>query len=248
MPKQQILAPHRHPMDGVVEDIACLPSAPAQQDDLYMIVQRSPAGGPGTRYIEVLTPAFSSVKDVFDASLSWHVDCGLSFHAANSVMTIFGLFHLRGKTVAVIADGAQQTDKIVSATSPYFIQLDRPARNVIVGLPMRSEILDLPRNMSTQEGSTVGRERGVREVNVHLLNCGGGSIGTVTKAGIVLPQERLLDTGDKPMGAPVELFHGLKRITVECEIGEEVRVQIVNDDAMPCQVMGISPYIEIEEI
>lgn len=54
---QQILAWHRHPTDGVVEDLAVVPSPDGRQDQLWITVQRT-AGGQRRRRLELLAPPF----------------------------------------------------------------------------------------------------------------------------------------------------------------------------------------------
>ena len=88
--EQQILAWHRHPTDGVVEDLAVIPSPDGRQDQLWITVQRSANGG-SRRRLEVLAPPFhpDSSSDrqglaYLDAAASWdgRVNTSLAIGAA----------------------------------------------------------------------------------------------------------------------------------------------------------------------
>ena len=56
-----------------------------------------------------------------------------------------------------------------------------------------------------------------------------------------------MQTGAKSYHSPIELISGLLRMEVECEIADEVQLFILNDDAMPCSILGLSPRLQLEE-
>lgn len=242
MEKQKVLAVHHHPMvNAFVEDVACIPGA--GKDDVYMIVRRT-INGQQRRYIELLNTFFEPADaNNPTASGAWYVDCGLGAVFPNPVTIVGGLSHLELQQVALFVDGAMQDRKTVSAGS---VVLDRPGRQVLVGLPLRSYLLDLPRNVTTQTGPSTGLEKGVHEVNLFVNFTGGGEIGTKPKEG-ELPTEPIVQTGAKSYHTPIKLISGLLRMEVECEIGDEVQLFILNDDAMPCSILGLSPRLQLEE-
>lgn len=249
MERQKVLAAHRHPLvNGAVEDVAVIPGAVgARGDEVYFIVRRT-ISGVTRRYIEVMAPYFEPAAPAVPggeqtAVGAWYVDCGLASDFPSAVTVVGGLSHLEGQEVAIFADGAMQSRKVVVGGQ---ITLDRPAKLVTVGLPIRAELLDLPRNVATAGGPTTGQEKAAREVNLHVQDCAGGLIGTLPKTG-ELPMEEIVETGGKAYHTPIILVNGLLRKMVECDIEEEVQLRIINDDPMPCTILGFSPRIEIEE-
>jgi len=242
MEKQKVLAMHHHPMvNAIVEDIAAIPGA--GEDQVYMVVRRH-INGQDLRYLEQLQPFFKP-KDLNlpTAEGAWFVDSGLTGSFAVPSLTVFGLEHLEGQQVAVLADGAMQSPKVVLSGR---IGLDRRATNVIVGLPKISYLLDLPRDVTTQGGPTIGQEKATRELNLYLDLTGGGRVGSKPKEG-ELPTEPINETGDKAYHTPIDLISGLRRMVVESDIQEEVQLFVLCEDALPCSILGLSPRLQVEE-
>jgi hypothetical protein len=242
MEKQKVLAIHHHPMvNAIVEDIAAIPGA--GEDQVYMVVRRN-IMGTQLRYLEQLQPFFRPQDlNLPTAEGAWFVDCGLAGSFAVPSTTVSGLDHLNGQQVAVLADGAMQSPKTVLSGR---IGLDRPARNVIVGLPKIAYLLDLPRDVSTQGGPTIGQEKAIREINLYLDLTAGGRVGAKPKEG-QLPTEPINETGDKAYHTPIDLISGLRRMEVECDIQEEVQLFVLCEDALPCSILGLSPRLQVEE-
>jgi hypothetical protein len=126
------------------------------------------------------------------------------------------------------------------------IVLERPASRVVIGIPMMSYLLDLPRNLQTQAGITTGQAKSVHEINLHVDLTGGGRVGSMPKEG-QLPTEPINETGDKAYHTPIDLISGLRRMQVETDIQDEVQLFVINDDALPCTILGISPRVQVEE-
>ena len=154
MEKQKVLAMHHHPMaNAVIEDVACIPGA--GEDQVYMVVRRNIQGGQ-FRYIEQLQPFFRA-KDLNlpTADGAWFLDCALSgeFDAPET-----NLDRARASQRAAdrVADGAMQSRHAVVNGG---IVLERPASRVVMGFPMISYLLDLPRNLQTQAGITTGQAK-----------------------------------------------------------------------------------------
>lgn len=239
MPKQQVAAFARHPMtNGFVEDCAVIPSTAVGIDEVYFIVRRT-INGVTKRYVEQLGPFFKPLDKVNPtAEGAWYLDCAL-YRDGAPVSTITALIHLEGQEVGVFADGAMQTRKTVAGGA---ITLDRPSRKVLVGIPKRARILDLPRNVNTQAGPTTALDKAVSEGVVHLKFAGGGTLSA--NGG---EAEQIIETGDLGYGEPVRLFSGVKKIPIEAELRPEARLELINDDAMPCTVLGLSPRLRIDE-
>jgi hypothetical protein len=239
MPKQQMLAFHRHPRSNAYfEDIAIIPAAAGGVDEVYFIVRRT-IGGQTKRYIEQLGAFFEPEdQDNPTAIGAWFLDCALRYQGAEKKI-FTGLEHLAGETVGVFADGAMQSDKTVSATGS--VTIDRAAADVLIGIKVRSRILDLPRNITTAEGSTKDKEKAILEGVFDFLYTGGGQVRANEGE-----YETILETGTKKYGAPIALFSGTKKIPVEMEFALDAQLELVNDDAMPSTVLGMSPRLNVE--
>lgn len=241
MPKQQIIAFHRHPMaNAFVEDTTVIPSTGTGLDQVYFIVRRT-INGATKRYVERLQEYFAPVNPDPAAATAigaWFLDCALRYQGAPATV-IAGLGYLEGQVVGVFADGGMQTRKTVVGGS---ITLDRAASDVLVGLPIVARLQDLPRNLNSQAGPTDGQDKTISEGYLNVLYCGGGVLSVNDG-----PGENIIETGQDNYGAPPPLFTGDKRIPIEGELRVEAQMQLINDDAMPCTVLGMSPRLRVEE-
>jgi len=239
MPKQQIAAFSRHPRtNAFFEDVEVLPSTATGVDEVYFIVRRT-IDGATARYVEQLGPFFEPQDEgAPTAEGAWFLDCALR-SVGEPIKVITSLEHLEGQEVGVFADGRMQKPKtVVNGT----ITLDRKSRDRLVGIPLRARIKDLPRNLSSDKGPTDGDVKSVHEALLILEATGGGTVSV--NGG---PPEPVFETGDAAPGQPIALFSGATRRFVEGDFGEDVALELVNDDAMPCTVLAMSPRIEIEE-
>ncbi len=239
MPKQQVVAFHRHPrVNAIFEDVAVIPSTAGGRDEVYFIVQRQ-INGQTRRFVEQLADFFEPQDpDSPTAEGAWLLDCALQY-SGPKVSQITNLAHLEGQEVGVFASGLMQGRKIVAGGA---INLDRASGDVLVGLPIRAELTDLPRNLQTQAGPTTGKEKTIAQGIFYFKESAGG---VVTCNGG--PEEPITEGGNKAYGKPMPLFSGEKRIPIEGEYGTEAALSVVNDDAMPCTVLAMSPELDIEE-
>ena len=135
IPEQEIGAWHYHDTQGSFESICVV--AEGSEDVLYAVVNRT-INGHAVRYVERMG---SRIIDENDPSTWFFVDSGLSQSFPNEVSEISNLDWLEGETVSVLADGYVQQQKFVEGGQ---ITLDRPAKQVAIGLPYLGDILTLP--------------------------------------------------------------------------------------------------------
>lgn len=164
--------------------------------------------------------------------------------ASKVVSTIAGLDHLKAQTVRVFADGAQQSDKVVSAGGT--IALDAPANKVLVGLPLQYFMRSLPFDLETPAGSTKGQDKGAQHVVIETVASAGGTLaihpGAIgVNAGKPTP---LTGTGSLDYDAPVPLMTELKRVVVSSKSGPRCFVEISGDNALPFTLAGLHPEFE----
>jgi hypothetical protein len=165
IPEEQVGAWHEHVTDGSFESICCV--AEGSEDVLYAVINRT-IGGQTVRYVErMASRLFDSLEDAF------FVDAGASQSFDNPVSTISGLTWLEGQTVAVLADGAVQTQKVVTGGA---ITLDHAASVVQVGLPYTSDLETLPAVLQI-DGYGQGRMKNINKAWVKVYQSSGILVG-----------------------------------------------------------------------
>lgn len=154
VPEQQVYGWHHHDTDGVIESCAVIPENNA--DTLYLVVRRT-VGGRTVRYIERLVPRL-----FIDQEDAYFVDAGLTY-TGPAVTTVRGLWHLEGKTVEVLMDGASLEDQTVANGS---ITLPDAASTVHVGLGYTSQLQTLP---AAYEGAPAAGQGTMKNVSTVYL-------------------------------------------------------------------------------
>lgn len=145
--------------DAVIESIAVVRDDP---DDLVFMIVKRTINNQTKKYVEYMTPYFSSTASLSDAFL---VDSGLTY-SGTAVNAVSGLGHLEGQTVNIIADGAVHPNKVVIGGS---VSLDYYAEKVSVGLRVICQLKTMPIvNVPADDGSpSVGKK--VRPTRAHIM-------------------------------------------------------------------------------
>jgi hypothetical protein len=150
VPEQQVYGWSQHTTDGLIESVCTV--SEGSEDVPYFLVKRT-VGGVDYRYIERLqTRIFTDQADGF------YVDSGLTYDST-STTTITGLWHLEGKTVQILADGAVHPDRTVVGGG---VTLEAAAYTVHVGLAYNSDLQTLPLSL---EGAAAGGQGMLKNVN-----------------------------------------------------------------------------------
>lgn len=240
MPDEKIVGFSRHPMANCfVEDIVAIPTNDNGRADIVLQTRRT-INGATHRYYELLVPFFKPLDATAPtAAGAWNVDCGLRYQGA-STSTITGLTHLIGQSVAVLADGAEQSRKVVDGAG--HITLDYPAVDVIAGLPVRWVFQDLPRDVQVQGGTSKGEPKRASHIAIEVVNSAGGKVAFNAS----IPND-LTETGTNPNAAPIPLFTGQKRMTIASETQDEGVLELTGDNALPFTLAGVTPLLEIED-
>lgn len=237
--EQDVIGWHRHPIDGSVESICCIPGD--YQDDLWMITSRT-INGSTVRYVEYTKPIRygTSVEDAF------FVDCGLTYSGA-AATTLSGLTHLIGKTVAVLANGAVHPQRVVNASGE--ITLEYAVTKAQVGLPFTSTLETLDLEGGGAEGPAQGKKRSVSKVLIRFYN--GGSGLQVGRADDNVADEKL-DTldfrdGTALMGSPEPLFNGVYPAMFPRAWQREARIKVQMANPLPTTILAMVPTMKTED-
>jgi hypothetical protein len=239
--EQEIVAWGRHILggsfgdgDAVVESVACIPVDAASGTEGYTqtwVAVKRTVNGSTVRYVEYLSTNFDLLDSIEDAHF---VDSGLTYDGV-STMTLSGLGHLEGETVAVLGNGAVQPDRVVSGGA---ITLQLAVTKAKVGLAYTSRLKTLPGIVGAQDGSTQGKFQSWGRFKARLYRT----------VGLLINDERIaMRTAADPMGEPLQPFTGLR----EVQLGgydEYAQVTVEQDLPLPATVLSLVGTLVVEDL
>lgn len=221
--------------DGIVESQCVIPHPDGDQDQVWMIVKRTLAGST-RRFIEYLERPFENGDAVADA---FFVDSGATYDDA-AASTIYGLLHLKGQVVSVLADGVAALGTVTSVGSlnasncdPSFVS----ASKWQVGFSYNAQLETMDFDLGGAPAATTLGDRG-RVVSAVIavdnmgqgLEIGGSLSGTLD----TWTQEGSLYTGKTPL------------LSVPSGIGRECRLALRHSTGLPCTIVALMPKIVAE--
>ena len=157
LPEQNILAWWQFKSDGIFKSVCAV--SEGEEDHLYVAIDRIINGVKKT-YIERLGNVnIDDTATLMDSYLVGDFDTPQD--------DVFGLNHLEGKEVCIVADGVQQSNKIVSNGR---VVLDTPAKNVKVGLPYKATLVTVP--LAIQSNDLQGGIKNVGETSLRVSHDG----------------------------------------------------------------------------
>ncbi|PVB59311.1 hypothetical protein [Labrenzia sp. 011] len=224
--QQQVYGMQRHDFGGVVECMADLSGAEA--DEIWMIVRRT-IDGQTRRYIEIMQRPFpaGAIED------AWHLDCASRYEGAPA-NTISGLDYLEGEDVVLYADGTDYRTRV--SEGEVSLPNGQTARNILVGLDVTARARTLPFPVNAQDGSSMGRKMRVDSCKIAVLETG------TLKAGA---DETYLDeliyyrAGD-PAGQPAPLRTGVLDQTIETRWEDGGQLTLEAGGGKPCTILAIN--------
>lgn len=226
MPDQQVYGWHVHTIgSGSVESITSIPEN--NEDVLYIAVRRTdPATGAAVIHVEKLRPRL-----FLTAAEAWFVDSGLSYNGL-PVTALSGLWHLEGRQVQILADGAVVTPQTVTNGA---ITLTIPATHVTVGLPYVSDLQTLPQAYDTAPAGGQATRKNVREVTLRVVNSSLVKAGPTFDKLRQYPAREVSDPYDSPPG----LRTGEVSITLDPRWAEDGQICVRQDEPLPLTVCSI---------
>lgn len=239
----------RHPMDGLVESMCCIPGD--GHDEVCAIIKRT-INGVVVRYVEVLEKIFTDDADTFDANKglnAFFVDAGSTYNGVPTT-SITGAGHLEGEEVAILADGAVKSSQTVTGGQ---IQLSTAASVVHYGLPIVGTLTTMRPEVVLQDGSIQGKMKRIIDLIVRVYNSGTFKAGrdqtNLDEYGFATYDQTLYETlfrnSDTPTGSPVSLFTGDKKVVFDGDFNRDGRLTIVQDKPLPLTVVAIMAEMEV---
>lgn len=224
VPDQQVFAWHAHDTDGAVESVCVV--AEANEDALYVVVKRT-IDGRDVRYVERLrTRIFTQMADAF------FVDSGLTYDGT-PITTLGGLWHLEGKEVDILTDGAVHPKRTVADGS---ITLDYEASVVHVGLPITSDMRTLPLAVEGAQAAGQGTVKNVNKVHLRV------SQSSIVKAGpdFLRLREFPARAVTDPYGSPPALRDGELSMAIDPSWNQDGALCVRQDLPLPLSVLSMS--------
>lgn len=223
VPEQQVYGWHRHRTDGEFERVAVV--AEGLEDTLYVVTKRT-INGRTCKFVEKMkTRFFDEQEDAF------FVDAGLTY-SGSPVTTISNLWHLEGKEVAALADGAVVPQQTVVNGS---ITLEDAASVVHVGLPYESRLQTLPLVLETNAGGQFATKN-VNAVAIRVSRSSLIQVGPSFDRLTEYPPRAVAD----PMGSPPSLTTEQIRLAISPQWGADGAICIAQSDPVPLTVLQVA--------
>lgn len=219
-----------HETDGYFESLAAIYGD--EGDELWTTVVRE-INGITTRYVERKTKDFEGET----ADSAFFVDSGLTYESDTPAKSFFGLEHLEGKTVAILADGAViPSQKVIDGS----ISIPIEATQVCVGLPYESNLQTL--NLEAGQPTAQSLKKNITSVTIRLFMSLGFKIGSDENNLQTVPFRKSKDK----MNNPPALFTGDKEQVFSAGWNTEGRVYVRQDQPLPLTILAIMPKVQIE--
>lgn len=228
VPEQQVYGWHQHTTDGAFESVTSV--AEGGEDVLYALVRRT-VNGRTVRYVERLhTRVFVDQADAF------YVDSGLTY-SGSPVTTLSGLWHLEGKTVQVLADGAVHPTRVVTNGA---IALLTAASKVHVGLKQVTDLVTLPLALEAPAGGQ-GYTKNVNGVALRVSQSSLVKAGPTVDDLTEYPARAVSD----PYDSPPALRTGELRFDISPDWNSDGNICLRQDEPLPLTVMSIAVDVSV---
>lgn len=185
----------------------------------------------------VLTSTTFSIQDTGGTDVD-----GTSFGAYlgggavyDTVNRLYGLEHLEGEEVTIVAEGA----KLGTATvTDGAIDLPQTCGNVSVGLPYQGLI----ETHALEAGidSITGKERCFKNVVLKLKDAAGGEVGQVEDDTVNIKYRQT----QHPPGRPISLVTDDVQVSIPPKWKRQAHLFIKHDDPSPFTLLGIVPELD----
>lgn len=164
---------HRHEFGGAnVKDLCAIASPTDRQDSLWLVAMRN-VSGVDVHYIERLF-RFWDYGDILQEDATY-VDSALRYYGQDLVDKVYGLRHLEGKYLNVLADNIPYA--LLGPVTNGMLQLERPAYNIVCGLPMVIEGEIIAPDVGAEDGTSQGKSKRPHSVVLSLWESARGEVG-----------------------------------------------------------------------
>jgi len=149
---------------------------------------------------------------------------------------VTGLDHLEGKTVSILADGAPHADCVVSSGA---VTLNLWSNKVHAGLPFTSTVMSVP-----LESGDGGTEQGLRGKIYRILVRFYKTVGCQVGRDAATLEHILFRDANDYLGQATALYSGDQVVNFPGTYDRDRQVMIVQDQPLPCNILGFIPEID----
>ncbi len=151
------------------------------------------------------------------------------------VMTVSGLDHLEGKTVAILGDGSVVPSQVVTGGT---VQLDGPYATVTVGLPYAADLETLNLELPSNGGTLQGQMKKIAQVTVRVKDARGIKVG-LNQGATTEVKQRQAET----LGSPMQPFTGDFAVVIPTEWNRDGRLFVRQEYPLPCTITDLIPEV-----
>ena len=267
---ENVIGWHKHPSDGIVESIACIPSSlgvAEGHDQLWMIVRRI-IGTESKRYIELMAD-----NETYLSAYSWYYelledDYRIEDPTEQAAAVAYDKSVMQGQqkllyyldcgltynsTAATSITGLSHlegaTVSIVAdgvvvddqVVSSGAITLEDAASIVHVGLPYTALLKTMRIEGGASDGTAQGRMKKISEVKIRFLNSQGGKYYSIPTDVREIP---VLSGDETSMDTISDLKTDDEIITWSGDWEREGRITIMQDQPLPMTVLAIMQTVD----
>jgi len=227
VPAHEVRGWHRHDTDGLFKSCAVVKED--RRYPLYVVVQRT-VNGATRNFIERMAPRiFDSHADFFG------VDAGETYSGV-AATTFTGLWHLEGKTVQILGDGARMPDQVVTGGS---ITIPTAVTKAHIGLQYIPEIEMLPAHFSAP-GAGHGRAKSPTKAYLRVHRSADVRVGSILDDAIVFTPRTI-----EGYGSPAGLLSAEIDLTLLQGYSQDASVVVTQEGPHPLTLVAV---VEKEDI
>ena len=150
--------------------------------------------------------------------------------------SVSGLYHLEGKVVSILADGAVVPQKVVTGGA---VSLPRPCSKITVGLPYESDLQTLPMALQI-DGFGQGRMKNVNKAWLRVDQSSGIFVGP-DEDHLVEAKQRTTE----PYGSPPSLKSDEILVVMTPSWAASGQIFVRQSDPLPLTVVGVTAEVSI---
>tara|TARA_R110000803_G_scaffold147730_5_gene213232 strand:- start:1927 stop:3132 length:1206 start_codon:yes stop_codon:yes gene_type:complete len=237
---QDVIGWHKHTVGGAdakVESVAVIPNPTGTADDLWAVIQRT-INGQSVRYVEFMTQGLTEGQT--NTTHATFLDSMLTY-TGGAVSSVFGLDHLEGQVVTILANGAAHPNRTVLNGS---IALNGNYEVVHAGLPYTSTLQTMRIEAGAKDGTAQGKKKRVSRITYRIYKTLGLKHGPSSDRLDIVPFRSSADEMDAAPG----LFTGDKEVEFPRNLDKDGFIVLVQDQPLPFTALAIMPELNTTKV
>jgi len=175
------------------------------------------------------------IPEVFEDNVPCPADAG-TWTLTRPFTTFFGLDHLEGMTVTILADGIVAPNQVVSGGK---VTLPFPASKVAIGLSYTCQLQTM--YLDTGEPTIQGKRKQIPQLTIRVNETRGTKVGRTWET--VVPVKQFAP--NVPLGQPIPFANGDAFFNLDPLWDVPGQICIVQDDPLPATILGVIPEVTV---